>query len=232
MKIPNLQPRLQELKALIPEGACLADVGTDHGYIPALLLREGKIKGAIASDIAAAPLAHARKTAELCGVAKQMELRLSDGLAAYAPGEADCYLIAGMGGETILSILEKAPWLKRENALLILQPQTKQELLRSWIATNGYIILKERLVLDRTMLYTVLIVQPGESPPLSAEELHIGVGLDADPLYRLHLKRLIDRTEKILEGLRLSAGHENDAQREQAERLLFALTKRMKEDEV
>ena len=103
----SLQPRLALLASLVPQGAVLADVGTDHGYIPVCLRQRGVIDRAIASDIGREPLEHARRTAEEYGVGG-IDLRLCAGLDAIAPEECDTVLIAGMGGETIWGILAAA----------------------------------------------------------------------------------------------------------------------------
>ena len=107
----SLQPRLALLASLVPQGAVLADVGTDHGYIPVCLRQRGVIDRAIASDIGREPLEHARRTAEEYGVGG-IDLRLCAGLDAIAPEECDTVLIAGMGGETIWGILAAAPWTR------------------------------------------------------------------------------------------------------------------------
>ena len=148
MRQLQLQPRLQLLATLVPEGSRLADVGTDHGYVPVYLLQRGLIKGAIASDIGAEPLQHAKNTAAEYGVAG-INFRLCPGLDTVAPEECDTILIAGMGGETIITILENAPWTKRGEHLLLLQPMTKVEMLRKWLADNGYTFTGERLVFDK-----------------------------------------------------------------------------------
>ena len=106
----QLQPRLQCIASLVPQGARLADVGTDHGYLPVWLLQHGRIESAIASDINALPLDHARATAREYGVTERMDFRLCPGLAKIKAEECDAIAIAGMGGETILGILEAAPW--------------------------------------------------------------------------------------------------------------------------
>ena len=103
----QLQPRLQLLADMVPEGCRLADVGTDHGYLPVYLLQRRRIRGAVAADIGAEPLAHARRTAEAYGVTG-IDFRLCDGLRDIAPDEVDTVVIAGMGGETIIAILEGA----------------------------------------------------------------------------------------------------------------------------
>ena len=221
MKKTELQPRLRMLADLVPPGARLADIGTDHGYVPVTLLLEGRIVSALASDIAEDPLRHARRTAEENGIEKGIKFRLAAGLNGCRPGEADCYLIAGMGGETIVHILEAAPWLKEENALLILQPQTKQEELRRWLTENGYRIEKEHLVLDKQVLYNIFLVRGGQSETLTELECYCGVRLADDPLYRSYIDKQIRRIGQMCAGLAQAKGDNGDR--------LAALTKLMKE---
>ena len=201
MKELQLQPRLQMLADLVPPGAILADVGTDHGYLPVYLLQKGAIKRAIASDIGAEPLDHARRTAEEYGAA--LELRLCDGLAGIAPHEVDTVVIAGMGGESIISILSAAPWTK-DGCRLILQPMTRQELLRRWLAENGYRFTDEHLVEDKGTIYPILCVEGGEQPSLSEAETYAGLLLADDPLYGEYLKRQMARLQKAADGMRRS----------------------------
>ncbi len=99
--------RLNAIGKWIPSGRKIVDVGTDHAYLPVLLAQEGKITGAIAIDIAEGPCAAAQRTVELYGLGSIIEVRCGDGLSIVAPGEADIAVIAGMGGVTMVDILEK-----------------------------------------------------------------------------------------------------------------------------
>ena len=141
----ELSPRLRLAADLVPQGARLADVGTDHAYLPACLLLEGKIPWAIASDLRKGPLDRARETARQYGCGDKMAFRLCNGLAGIRPGEVDAIVIAGMGGETIAQILEAAPWVLEEKIPLILQPMSSLPELREWLGQNGYAIAKEQL---------------------------------------------------------------------------------------
>lgn len=196
----TLQPRLRAIADLVPPGSLLADVGTDHGYIPAALLLEGRIDQAIASDIGREPLDHASRTARQWGVADRMDLRLCDGLSAIAPGEADTVVIAGMGGDNIASILSAAPWT-RENTLLLLQPMSKAEVLRRWLPENGYAVTAEELVLDKGTIYPILSVRGGHMPPATDEEAYGGFLLGEDPLWGPYLEERILRLRKAAAGL-------------------------------
>ncbi len=195
----ELSPRLWALADWVEPGCrCLADIGTDHGYIPAALLLEGRVQRAVASDIAPAPLDRARATAERWGLTERMDLRLGNGLEVLAPGEADAVVIAGMGGDTLVDILAAAPWC-RETALL-LQPMSRAEVLRPWLAENGFAIRRERLVQDRGVLYPILDVSGGEMA-LSESEAWGGVLLGDDPLWGRFLEEQILRLRRAAAGL-------------------------------
>ena len=199
-----LQPRLQLLADMVPAGSRLADVGTDHGYLPVYLLQQGRISRAIASDIVDGPLQHARQTAaeyEVDGI----DFRLCPGLDAIAPHEADTVVIAGMGGETIQAILSAAPWTADGSHLLLLQPMTKVEYLRKWLVDKGYAFTEERLVWDKDHLYPVFAVRGGTQPPLTAAQQYGGVLLDGDPLYGAYLDERIGKLQKAVEGLQKSS---------------------------
>lgn len=190
---------------MVPEGCRLADVGTDHGYLPVYLLQRRRIRGAVAADIGAEPLAHARRTAEAYGVTG-IDFRLCDGLRDIAPDEVDTVVIAGMGGETIIAILEGAAWTKDGAHTLLLQPMTKAADLRYWLAVNGYRFTEERLVWDKNYLYPVLRVTGGGTPQaLTERQALTGVALDNDPLYREYLTQQADKLRRTAEGLRRSA---------------------------
>lgn len=202
MKHLQLQPRLRLLADMVPQGARLADIGTDHGYLPVWLTQQGRIASAIAADIGPEPLAHARRTAEEYGAA--LDLRLCDGLRGIAAHEADTVVIAGMGGETIIQILTDSPWPRTSGCTLLLQPQAKVELLRRWISENGYVCRDERLVWDKGKLYVVLQMTAGEPFTPDEARLYCGLHLEGDPLYGDYLEAQLHRLRRRLEGLRHS----------------------------
>ena len=204
----SLQPRLRRLAELVPDGCRLTDVGTDHGYLPVSLLQQGRIASAIASDIGAEPLEHARRTAAACKV-EGLSFRLCPGLAAIAPEETDVIVIAGMGGETILAILQAAPWTKDGRHCLLLQPMTKTADLRRWLVDNGYTFTDEHLVEDKGRIYPILCVCGGVHRPLTQAEALCGVLLDGDPLYADYLDERIGKLQRAVDGLRRSATPEN-----------------------
>lgn len=196
----QLQPRLQCIADCVPQGTRLADVGTDHGYLPVWLLQNGRIGHAVASDINAAPLEHARRTAAEYGVSACLDFRLCAGLDAVAPDEADTVVIAGMGGETIITILGAAGW-DWQGVTLLLQPMTKAELLRPWLTGHGFCIVSERLVRDKGTIYTVIEARAGQSAPLAAAEAWCGVGLLHDPLYGAYASERASKLEFAAAGM-------------------------------
>lgn len=197
----DMGPRLRAIAALTPEGCgCLADIGTDHGYIPVSLLLEGRVKRAVAADIGAMPLDHARRTAAACGVEENLDFRLGDGLSVLEPGEADVIVIAGMGGDAITEILSAAPW-SRAGPLLLLQPMSKAEVLRAWLPLNGYEVFREELVQDKGVLYPILSVRGGEMAPASDVQAWGGFLLDRDPLWGLYIADRLLRLRRAASGL-------------------------------
>ena len=201
-KVLKLQPRLLCIAEAVPSGARLADIGTDHAYLPVWLLREGRIPYAIASDINRGPLEHARRTAEVYGVAARMDFRLCAGLDRIAPGEADTVVVAGMGGETIVSILSVAPWLREGGVVLLLQPMTKAEVLRRYLTENGFCIASERLVEDKGTIYAVLRAEAGESAPLTAAQAWCGAVSPREALYGAYAADRVRKLEEAAAGMR------------------------------
>ncbi len=201
----ELSPRLAAVAALVPEGARLADIGTDHGYLPVSLLLDGSIASAVAADIRTGPLDHARRTAAEYCLTERVEFRLCDGLAGIGPEECDTITIAGMGGETIAGILAAAPWTK-EGHRLILQPQSTQDVLRVFLVENGYRICREQVVREGERWYPVLVVNGGSMAPLSHGEAVAGradtwIVQDERCCY---LRWLLHRTEQQWQGVRRS----------------------------
>ena len=196
----DLSPRLQLLADWVPAGARVADVGTDHAFLPVWLVIHGKVASAIASDLREGPLARGAETAEEHGVADRVEMRLCNGLAGFAPEETDVVIIAGMGGENIAQILAAAPWTADGAHTLLLQPMSKMDLLREFLANNGYEIVREQLVMDRGTVYPVMEVKAGHMK-LSRGQLHAGVKLFHDPLQDRALIEKIIRQQAVVAGL-------------------------------
>ncbi|MBQ8927103.1 MAG: SAM-dependent methyltransferase [Oscillospiraceae bacterium] len=154
-----LSPRLLACADLVTPGGCVCDVGTDHAKLAVHLLTSGRAHSAIASDIGEGPLGSARKTIEANGLIGRIRTILSDGLTQVPPEGLTDIVIAGMGGETIIHILESCPWQEELRTMrLILQPMTRAALLREWLYENGFAIREERCVREGKFLYAVMAV--------------------------------------------------------------------------
>lgn len=222
----ELTPRLCTIAQQVPQGSILADVGTDHALLPVWLLLEGRISSAIASDLREGPLSRARETVEKHGVADRVSLRLCDGLAGIQAGEADVVAIAGMGGETIAAILEKAPWTK-ENTLLLLQPMTSFPDLRKWLVDNGYTVEQETICQEGSRMYTVLSVRGGQDVPMTPAEQWVGRNRP-QPLRGAYLSMMKGKVRRALEGQQASA-HPDEAAVEQLKLVLEGICEMEKE---
>jgi len=196
----ELSPRLQLLADWVPSGARVADVGTDHAFLPVWLVLHGKAVSAIASDLRKGPLSRGAETAKEYGVANRVELRLCNGLTGIAPEEADVVVIAGMGGENIAQILAAAPWTADGAHTMLLQPMSKMDILRSFLSCSGYEIVREKLVMDRGTVYPVMEVTAGHME-LSQGQLHAGTKLLHDPLQDRALIERIIRYQAVVAGL-------------------------------
>lgn len=223
MKHLELTPRLQLLADWVPPGAKLADVGTDHAYLPVWLTLHGRVTSAIASDLRRGPLARARATGAAYG-AGGIDFRLCDGLSAIAPEEADTIVIAGMGGEHIAAILSAAPWTAAGRHTLLLQPMTHAEDLRAFLVGNGYAITREALVRDRGTLYPVMEAGAGEMT-LTLGQRWGGARLLQDPLGERYIIEKIIRLQGAVAGLNRST---DPGDRERADALRDVLTALLK----
>ena len=219
--------RLLCAASMVRAGGVLADIGTDHAHLPVWLIQNGICQKAIAADIGEGPAASARRTVQEAGLSECIEVRVGDGLSVLSPEEATEIVIAGMGGETVISILEACPWTR--NKKLIIQPQSKLLELRSWMNGHGFIIVDAELVYDTGRIYLVWTVCGGEP---SVEEEHFFVDRvlieKKDPLLPSYLDGLIKRELKILKGMEKGAKVGSDELAE--EKSLIEELKRIKEE--
>lgn len=158
MNSPKLSKRLQVAASFVRAGAFVADVGTDHAYLPIALMLQGRIRGGVVSDINQGPIDRARAHIREHRLEGRLEPILCDGLSALEPYAPEDIFILGMGGELIAEILRKAPWTKNKKIRLILQPMTHPERLRSYLLEEGYSIVGERLV-EEEKIYQILCVE-------------------------------------------------------------------------
>ena len=151
----QLSERLSSVASMVTSGNCLADVGTDHGYVPIYLYERNIIPRAIAMDVNKGPLERARLHIAEYGYQNNIETRLSDGLAALKAGEADSVTIAGMGGPLIIRILSAYPEVTASLKELILQPQSEISEVRAWLCEQNYEIVEEHMVFEDGKYYSM-----------------------------------------------------------------------------
>lgn len=155
----KLDKRLMSCAEYVRENSKVADVGTDHAYLPIYLIKTGKIQYAIASDIRKGPLLNAEKNLKKYHLLDKVELRLSDGLEKIEKEEVDDIIIAGMGGEVIVDILSKADWIKDKNKRLILQPMSMEEKVRKFLYMEKFKIIKEKVVVSENKIYNIMCAE-------------------------------------------------------------------------
>ena len=191
------------IAALVRNGRGLIDVGTDHGYLPVMLAESGYSGALFASDINAGPLSAARRTAAEAGLTNRIRFFLCDGLRLCPPDEIDTIVIAGMGGDMIVKILDEAEWCMNPRYHLILQPMTKAEVLRYWLVNNEFAIESETIAADGGSLYQIISASFGGKTMLSDAELFIGKRslCKEQSLYEQQLEQVIARFEKAGRGM-------------------------------
>ncbi len=222
---PILSERLSAVAALIRTNAeVVCDIGTDHALLPIYLVLSGRARKVIASDIAPRPLARAKENVVAWGAHDRVELHIGSGLSGLEACGASDIVIAGMGGEVIIQILEAAAFVRDPRIRLILQPMTRAEVLRKWLGENGFSILRESLAIDRHLYQIMLVTYDGirRTPSLFA----CAVGEDnlrsGGPLVRQHLSRLLDVYSARAEG-KEKAGVDASEERLLCRRLLDAM---------
>lgn len=199
----QLSERLLAVAGLVTPGLRLADVGTDHGYIPLWLTEQGVIPGAIAMDVNQGPLERARENIRNHGLEEKIETRPSDGVAALRPGEAESVVIAGMGGCLMIKILEEGAEVLQTVKELVLQPQSDIDQVRRYLYAAGYQITKEKMILEDGKYYPMMHVVHGIEEQLSDIEYLYGPCLlkKKDACLKTYLEKEGRTLKQIKEGL-------------------------------
>ena len=206
-----LSPRLLTCASMV-KGRTVLDIGTDHAFLPAYLITSGKCDHAIATDVKPGPLNAANATLQKYQIARQVTMILTDGFKKVSPKGVTDVVIAGMGGENIRAILSdsSAKWV--QNGInLVLQPMTKPEVLRAWLAENGFTVTKETAVRD-IRIYTVMqAVYTGETKQLTPAESYYGKLNPSELLAKIYIAAVQERLHTKEQGL-LQAGQTEEAQ--------------------
>lgn len=152
----NLSPRLKMAADMVRDGVVVADIGTDHAYLPAYLLKQKRVRDAIAADLREMPLKNAHKTLIALGFEDKIPLVISDGLDSLSPDCADDIVIAGMGGTLISEIISRCDWIRNPEKRLIIQPMSHAEDVRRFFAQSGFEIIKEDATVDSGRIYIAI----------------------------------------------------------------------------
>lgn len=195
-----LTPRLAATMALIT-GNTLADIGTDHAYIPIEAIKQGFVGRAIACDIKKGPLAIARSNVEKNGLQAKIELRLGSGITPVSAGETETVVIAGMGGILISGILDADSEKSHSFKEIILQPMNAQSELRKYLSEHGFRIVKEDLAVEGFKVYNIMRVINGCGDKYSEFESHIPTVLRSHKYFDVFLAKKKREFTKILTGL-------------------------------
>lgn len=187
----ELSRRLNAVANLVTEGASVADIGTDHAYIPIYLAENHISSHIIAMDINRGPLEKAKEHILEYGFESMIQTRLSDGLSGMKPGEADTMIAAGMGGGLIIRILQNSPQAVETVREFILQPQSEIHKVRAYLNNNGFVITEEDMVEEDGKYYPMMKAVHGKEKPFSDEELYYGRKLieKKNPVLRAFLQK-------------------------------------------
>ena len=210
MKLP-LSDRLLACCGFVHPGDRVADVGCDHGYLSIHLLQTGIASHVYASDVRPGPLSSAKRNADIYGITEKIAFFLSDGVQNL-PRDFDTMVCAGMGGDTMVSILSAAPWLKSDRYRLILQCQSKTPDLRRYLSENGWAISRETVLRDGRFLYTVMeVLWNPEAPRLTVGQCYF-----SPALCRCTAPEAAEYYRWVVDGLRLAVQHRPDAENQKA----------------
>ncbi|MFJ3076794.1 MULTISPECIES: tRNA (adenine(22)-N(1))-methyltransferase TrmK [Pseudomonas] len=202
MNEQTLSMRLERVAAHVPQGARLADIGSDHGYLPVALALRGVIEAGVAGEVAQTPYASAQRNVRRNGLEQRISVRLADGLAAIqAQDRITAVSLCGMGGKTMCEILERGKQHLGGHPRLILNPNGDERELRGWLMANGYRIVSEELLRENRFDYEIIVAEPaaGEAA-YSAEELYFGPLLmrEKSPAFLTKWQRMLRQKQQTL----------------------------------
>ncbi len=215
--------RLQTVASLVPPCHTVADIGTDHGYVPVSLALSGQCRRVIASDIAEGPCQAATETRNRYKLHNEMEIRMAPGLKGLRPGEAETVVIAGMGGATIVGILEEAPEITASVKTFVLQPMNAAGLLRRWLAQHGYRIMEEALCKENKIIYSIIKAVHGEEKQeLSSLEEEFGPCIlgKKPALWQEYLEGKAEHYRRLLRQMAASPAAVNSAKYDNLKKML------------
>lgn len=209
MNAQQLSYRLGRVASHVPEGAIVADIGSDHAYLPCYLVAEGLAESAIAGEVVKGPFESAKKQVRQEGLEDRITVRLASGLAAIEPADGvTAITIAGMGGPLIASILEQDKARLEGVQRLILQPNVHAKAIREWAAANGWRIVNEEILEENSKIYEIIVLEPAEKAvEFEEKELLFGPVLMAQRSDVFHTKwqREMAQWQKIVASMDANA---------------------------
>ncbi|MCQ6278130.1 tRNA (adenine(22)-N(1))-methyltransferase TrmK [Bacillus sp. EB600] len=161
MNTEKLSARLETVAHFVPLGSKLADIGSDHAYLPCYLAKKGVITFAVAGEVVSGPFESARRHVEAENLTEMISVRMGDGLDILEPRDVDCITIAGMGGALITSILERGKEKLGTINRLILQPNISAVTIRKWLLVNNWELIAEEIVEEEGKIYEILVAEQG-----------------------------------------------------------------------
>jgi len=197
----TLSQRLERVAAHVPQGARLADIGSDHGYLPIALTLRGIIVGAIAGEVARTPFQSAQRMVRKHELQDVIDVRLGSGLSVLQADDAvSAVTMCGMGGETIRDILAADHQRLSGNELLVLQPNVREWVTRGWLNDHGYRIVHEEMLEENAFTYEIVVARRGDGPRYTPQECYFGPLLMAErsPLFLAKWRLNLQRKQRVM----------------------------------
>ncbi|RDI43988.1 tRNA (adenine(22)-N(1))-methyltransferase [Falsibacillus pallidus] len=220
MNSEKLSLRLERVASYIPKGSVLADIGSDHAYLPCYCILNGIASSAIAGEVVEGPFQSAKKQVKQNGLEERISVRKGNGLEVIEPGEVDCITIAGMGGPLIASILEEGKEKLADVKKLILQPNIGAISIREWLIENGWELKEEEILEEDGKVYEILAAEQGNpnKPYLNLDrDLLMGPFLikDQNAPFRKKWQAEVTQWKNILNQLQGAGDNEKTSERKQ-----------------
>ena len=220
-----LSKRLLAVALAVTPGNRVADIGTDHGYVPIYLVENGRIPSAIAMDVNRGPLERAVRHIREQGLESRISTRLSDGMTELKSHEADTVILAGMGGDLICRILWKRKDLLDEHPELVLQPQSEWFKVRHTLHDLGYRIKQEWFLRDEGKYYVIMKAIPGQEKYDREADYVYGAVLEEEclPVYKEYLLREEKKREGIINRILENVKEDPSSQNKRLDELTVEL---------
>jgi len=222
----ELSKRLQAVADLVGDAQSMADIGTDHGYIPIYLVESEKCKRALAMDVNKGPLLRAQEHISEHNLNAQIQTRLSDGVRMLKVGEVECVIIAGMGGALTIKIMEEGKQVFENLKEFVLQPQSELAKVRQYLWEHGYCIIAEDMILEDGKFYPMMKVVRRETSAYNSAELRYGRLLleQRHPVLKIFLEKEQSKKQFILENLNKEVGPHIEVRRKEIQEELEEIT--------